>query len=134
MFTDLASIRTAVKERLTPLLPADWKWELTIEARSKARVPVVYVEYTQLDTTDEGGNLPRGQVSARFNLVIVDPLTDTEKAEAAVDEHVLRIVRALDEQDDIYWTTATLGREPTGELRWEIACAAITETPNPDEE
>lgn len=134
MFTDLASIREAVKERLTPLLPATWEIEPTIEARSKRGVPVLYIEFVKFDTSDESGDLARGQVSAKFNLIIVDPRTDTAKGEDAVDEHVLRVVRAIDPQDDIFWTTADLGREPTGEMRWAVSCSALVQTPNPDNE
>lgn len=134
MFTDLASIRAAVKERLTPLLPEAWDIEPTIEERSKRRIPVLYLEFVKFDTSDESGDLAHGQVSAKFNLIIVDPQTDTGKAEDAVDEHVLRVVKAIDPQPDIFWTTADLGREPTGEMRWAISCSALVETPNPDNE
>jgi len=129
MFTDLASIRSAVNERLTPELPAGWKVEDSIEGTIKALVPVLYLEFTAVSTTLPNGDaLGHGQVSASFNLIITDPKTDTKKAEASVDEHLVKVLTTLDSFDDIFWTTGSKSRMPDGPLAWSINAFAIAST------
>ena len=48
MFSDLATIRQDVKDRLTPILPESWKYEATLEGTVKALVPVLYIEFVRL--------------------------------------------------------------------------------------
>ena len=128
MFTDLASIRTDLETRLTPLLPSGWKFEPTIDGTIKASAPVLYIEFTAFEPRVQNNNLARGQVAARFNLIITDPKTDTKKAEDAVDEHVRRLIGAIDSMDDIYWDTAEKKRLPDGPLAWTVNTFAIADT------
>lgn len=128
MFSDLATIREAVKDALTPLLPSSWKFVAALEGTIKSRTPVVYIEFTNLDTTIAGEPLPRGSVAAQFNLIVTDPKTDTDKAEDDVDAHLLKFVQALDPLDDIYWTTAAKDRLPDGPLAWQLTAFAIANT------
>lgn len=128
MFTDLATLRNDVKTRLTPILPADWKYEPTLEGTIKARVPVLYIEFVAIETSVANANLPRGSVAARFNLIITDPKTDTEKAEDAVDGHIVDIIRALDPMDDLYWEGARKARLADGPLAWTFDAFAIVNT------
>lgn len=132
MFSDLASIRTAVKERLAPLLPEKWKWETTVaETAEKSLVPVVYVEFTGIESAPDGTPLGRGTAGARFNIIVADNKTG-EQGESATDEHVLRIVAAIEHTDDLYWSTATKARFPDGRLYWAITVLALALTPNPE--
>lgn len=128
MFTDLATIRTAVKDRLTPILPASWKWHEYLEGLVKADTPAVYIEYTRVDQEVQGQPLALGQVCARFVFIVTDPKTDTKKAEAAVDAHLVPILNALDDMDDIYWDAAEKARLEDGPMAWRITAFAIAET------
>jgi len=128
MFTDLASIRTAVKDRLTPLLPSGWKFEPTLEGTVKALTPVLYIEFVRVDTRQEGAPLGAGQVLASFNLIITDPKTDTAKAEDAVDSHLVPIIRALDSFDDLYWENTEKRRLQDGPLAWIVQAFAFVKT------
>lgn len=133
MFTDLATIRNAVKDRLTPILPAYWKPMVTLEGTIKARTPVYYIEYVALEQRAQNHNLPHGQVCARFNIIITDPKTDTEKAENSVDEHVLHVIRALDSIDDMWWDTCEKKRLEDGPLAWTFTVFAFATTTDTQE-
>lgn len=128
MFSDLATIRSAVKDTLTPLLPSTWRYEPTIEGTQKAAVPVVYIEFTDVDTTMNGQPLPRGSYTAHFNIIVTDPKTDTDKAEDAVDAHLLKLPQAFDGLEYIYWDTARKSRLPDGPLAWTLTAFAIATT------
>lgn len=129
MFTDLATIRAAVEDRLTPELPVKWRIENTVDTSLKALVPVLYLEFTRVSTTVSGEALGRGQVSASFNVIITDPKTDTAKAEDDVDAHLMKILSVLDSFDDIYWDAAEKRRLPEGQLAWVITAFALAQTP-----
>lgn len=128
MFSDLASIREAVEARLAPRLPDTWRWVPYLEGTNKTLVPVVYLEFVAFEPRVQNSNLALGQVAARFNIVVTDPKTDTEKAEDDVDEHVLGVIRALDDMSDMYWDTAEKKRLDVGPLAWTISTFAIADT------
>lgn len=128
MFTDLATLREAVKDRLTPLLPADWACVPYLEGMSKALKPVWYIEYTAVESAVNGQELGEGQVAPSLNIIITDPKTDTQKAETAVDGHVLQVIRALDEFDDIYWTRIEKKRLEDGPMAWTFSVFALAST------
>lgn len=128
MFTDLAAIRSDVKERLTPLLPTDWKYEEYLEGTVKSLVPVLYIEFVRIDTVVQGAPVARGQAGAHFNLIITDPKTDSKKTENAVDGHVLKVLGALDSFDDLYWESAEKKRLEDGPMAWTISVLAFTST------
>lgn len=134
MFTDLATVREAVKDRLTPLFPAGWKFEASIEGAVKSLTPVLYIEFTDIEQRVQGLNLPQGTVASRFRLIVTDPKTDVSKAEDDVDEHILRLVRALDPMPDMYWDTCNKTRLEAGPLAWIMVAFALVHTPNPDTE
>lgn len=133
MFSDLASIRTAVKDRLEPLLPDTWRWVPYADTLTTAATPIVYIEFTEIASMVNGEPLGPGQCAPGLNLIVTDPLTDTEKAENAVDEHVLRLIHALESSNDLYWSTATKRRLENGQMAWVIPVTALAETPDPTE-
>lgn len=128
MFSDLPSVRTALKDRLEPLLPSDWRWKPYLEGDVKALVPVVYIEFVAFEPRVQNAPLAHGQVAARFNLIVTDPKTDTENAEDDVDDHVRELIVALDGMTDMYWDTAEKKRLPTGPLAWTISTFALVDT------
>lgn len=131
MFTDLAAIRQDVKDRLTPILPPEWRTEATLEGTVKAVVPVLYIEFVRIAGTVQGQDLSRDQVGAYFNIIITDPKTDTDKAEDAVDAHVLKVLTALDSYSDMYWESAEKKRFPDGPLAWTFSVFAFASTQPP---
>jgi len=128
MFSDLATIRTDVKDRLTAILPSTWRCEATLEGTIKALVPVLYIEFVRIDTVVQGQPLPQGQVGTSFNVIITDPQTDAEKAEDAVDAHVLKVLGSLDKFADIYWENAEKKRLQDGPMAWTISVLALAST------
>lgn len=132
MFSDLAALRNDVKERLTPLLPTDWRYEEYLEGTIKALVPVLYIEFVRLDTVVKGEPLAPGQVGANLNIIITDPQTDTKKTEDAVDGHILKVVGALDTFDDLVWETAEKKRLQDGPMAWTINVLALASTKEGD--
>lgn len=123
MFSSLPTFRADLEQRLTPVLPGSWRIEASLSEAITALVPVVYMEFTDLSTTDPRGDLPRGQVLASVDLVIADPGTN-EAAEDGADAHVLDVLDVLDTADDIYWESARKERLGNGSLAWRISCRA----------
>lgn len=134
MFSDLATIRAAVKDLLTPILPNKWKPKDSLEGTVNALTPVWYIEFTRLDSTEGGAPLGRGQVAAGIRLIVTDPKKDTSKAEDDVDQHVLTLILALDPHADLFWSSAEKRRLDTGELAWAVELVALVETPDPEPE
>lgn len=137
-YADLPNIRSAVKETLTGILPATWHIEPTLEAPTKRLVTAVYLEFTGITAhTANGDELGPDELGANFNLVIQSTSTDTAKAEAEIDAAILPVIRALDAQDDLWWSNAEKGRmQDGGLLYWRITGGAIATTtdPTPTEE
>lgn len=125
MFSDLSTIREAVKARLAPILPSGWESVEFLEGTVKSRTPVWYIEFVRVDSAIQGGALGRGQVAAVFNIIITDPKTDTKKAENAVDGHLLALLGAVDEFDDIFWDNAEKKRLLDGPMAWTVSAFAL---------
>ena len=132
MFSDLAAIRTAVRERLEPILPDEWKWETSVaDAPQKALVPVVYLEFVRIESAPDGQPLGPGSAGARFNLIVATPST-AERGEDDADDCVHRLVSVLEHTPDLYWSDATKLRLDDGRLAWRIDVLALTLTPTPE--
>jgi hypothetical protein len=132
MFSSIAEIRTAVRDLLAPVLPASWVWKPNVDTLTTASAPTVYIEFTGISSTDEEGPLARGYSAPQLNLVVTDPLTDTAKAEDAVDMHLLRVLSKIEYSDDLHWSTASKRRLENGQLAWIIPLNALAYTPDPD--
>lgn len=132
MFSSLAEIRDDVEAWIKPLLPESWKLIPFAETVTTAAAPTVYLAFTRIES-EVDGPLPRGEAAARFDLVITDPLTDTEKAEDAVDAHVTRLIGLLEHTDDVGWSSAEKRRLDNGQMAWVIDILALTLVPDPTE-
>lgn len=133
MFSDLAGIRDAVEARLKPQLPESWRWVPYSDTLTTAATPTVYVEFTGFIGEVDGSPLGRGQVGAELDLIITDPLTDTEKAEDAVDQHALALIFTIDMTHDLFWSKGAKRRLENGQMAWVISLVALCETPAPTE-
>lgn len=129
MFSDIAGIRKALKERLTPLLPAKWKIESALKnPPTEYRNPLITFEFTRLDTTAGGSPLARGQAAAAIDLVLGSPKTADDVGEDDVDELALTLVKAIDTQSDLFWESAEKQRLDSGQWVWRIHTIVLTKT------
>lgn len=128
MFSDIAGVRTALKERLAPLLPAGWSIEPSLkQPPTEYRSPLVSFWFTRLDSSPDGQPLGPGQVGAAVDLILGSPMS-TEAGEDDVDQAALSLVQAIDAQSDMYWSTADKDKLPAGQWIWTIHTIVLTES------
>lgn len=132
MFTSVTSLRTELETLITAAVPSSWKFRTAVADAVRATVPIVYLEFREFTTSDASGDLDHGVVSAVVDIIVTDPQTDPEDGEAAVDEHVLRVLAALDPRDDLYWDNARKERLEIGPLGWRVTVHALTSTALPE--
>lgn len=129
MFSDLASIRTALRDRLGPALPEEWRIVDHIATPAETIVPILHFEFTGIDSTANGQPLGRDTVACSFDLVIETPRSDDAGAEDDVDDHVLTLARVLQKSSDIYWDTARKQRlADGGHMTWRVSLTLLTNT------
>jgi len=127
MFSDLAGVRTALKERLSPVLPESWTISEDLkEPPSEYRQPLLTFEFTRFEGSPYGNQLAPGQVGALVDLVLGSPQSSAGAGEDDVDQLVLTLIQALDAQSDIFWDTAEKQRLAPGQWAWRIHTAVIT--------
>lgn len=128
MFSDIASVRTALHDRLAPLLPATWNIEPALQQPpSEFLRPLLIFEFTRLAPDADGQPLGPGAAAAGIDLILGTPKIREGVAEDDVDALVLTLVRAIDAQSDIYWSGAEKQRiEASGQWLWRIHTTVIT--------
>lgn len=126
MFSDIATVRTALKERLTPALPVGWEInENLTKPPTEYRKPLITFEFTRFASTAGGQALGPGQVAAMVDLVLGSPKT-TDAGEDEVDQLALSLVQAIDKQSDMFWADAEKQRFDTGQWVWRIHTTVLT--------
>lgn len=129
MFSDIAGVRAALKERLAPKLPAPWMINAAIkQPPTEYRDPLITFEFTRFESAPEGQELGAGQVGASVDLVLGSPMTADEKGEDDVDQLALTLVQVIDAQSDMYWSTAEKQRLESGQWVWRIHTIVLTES------
>ncbi|MFD8768454.1 MULTISPECIES: hypothetical protein [Microbacterium] len=129
MFSDIAGVRAALKERLAPSLPTTWAIEENLkQPPTEYRSPLMTFEFTRFDSAPDGQALGPGQVGAAVDLVLGSPMTAEEKGEDDVDQLALTLVQVIDTQSDMYWSTAEKQRLDTGQWVWRIHTIVLTES------
>lgn len=128
MFSDLAHVRQALKERLAPGLPATWTINEFIKTPpTEYRNPLVTFEFTRLDRQAGGQNLAAGCVAAVVDIIVGSPKTAEETGEDDADQLVLALTRVIDAESDIYWDSADKQvMAGTGQWAWRIHTTVIT--------
>lgn len=129
MFSDIAGIRSALKDRLAASLP--YGWEISKELKqppTEYRSPLITFEFTRLDSAPDGRELGAGQVGAAVDLVLGSPKTADATGEDDVDQLALTLVQVIDAQSDMYWSTAEKQRLDTGQWVWRIHTIVLTES------
>ncbi|KKX96693.1 hypothetical protein [Microbacterium sp. Ag1] len=129
MFSDIAGVRAALKERLAPDLPVRWSIEENLkQPPTEYRAPLITFEFTRFEAAPDGQELGAGQVGAAVDLVLGSPMTADEKGEDDVDQLALTLVQVLDRQSDMYWSTAEKQRLESGQWVWRIHTIVLTES------
>ncbi|GMM94756.1 hypothetical protein [Microbacterium sp. MTN4-26] len=127
----LATVRKTLRDTIKPLLPQRWRIVPSLEATKTLTVPAVYFVFGSVSPEADGQRLPPGHVFCDFDLVLVVPQKDTEKAEEAVDEALLDLILALEWLPDVAWNTAEKIRLETGQIVWRVQVSVLASTPQP---
>lgn len=129
MFSDLAGVRTALDDRLKPALPAKWRIEPALkEPPQEFLSPLLVFEFTRLDSTADSQPLAPGIAAAGIDLILGTPKTTEGSGEDDVDDLALTLVRVIDAQVDMYWSTAEKQRLESGQWVWRIHTTVLTKT------
>lgn len=128
MFSDIAGVRAALKERIARELPEKWTISQAIkQPPTEYREPLVTFEFTRFDSTANGAPLPPGQVGAAIDLVLGSPKTADETGEDDVDQLALTLVQVIESQSDIFFDSAEKQRlEASGQWVWRIHTIVLT--------
>lgn len=129
MFSDIAGVRAALKERLDPSVPDGWEISANLkQPPTEYRSPLVTFEFTRLESSPDGQDLGPGQVGAAIDLVLGSPKTADATGEDDVDQLALSLVQVIDAQSDMYWSTAEKQRLEAGQWAWRIHTIVLTES------
>ncbi|WP_292763757.1 hypothetical protein [Microbacterium sp. UBA3486] len=130
MFSDIAGVRKALKERLEELLPNWPEWEISEfikQPPTEYRSPIVIFEFTRFESAANGSPLGPGQVAAAIDIVLGSPKTTDDAGESDVDQLALTLINIIDSQSDIYWDSAEKQRlEKSGQWIWRIHTTVLT--------
>lgn len=127
MFSDIAGVRAALKERLAPALPEGWTIdEYLRQPPTEYRAPIVIFVFDTIESAPNGQQLGPGQVGAAVDILMGSPNTVEGPGEDDVDELALALVHVLDRQPDLAWSTAEKQKLPAGQWAWRIHTIALT--------
>lgn len=131
MFSSIPALRGELKDRLAPLVPADWKIVTDIDEKPTGLVPNLLVEFVGLDTAFNGQALPDGILGAEVNLIITDTRTNAD-GESGAEALLVDLIGALDPSTDMVWTSARKQKlgEP-GTWSWLLVITAFVATTTP---
>lgn len=123
MFSDPATIRTELRDRLKPLLPANWRIINNLSEAIDTVVTVIYFEFTEVSSSVNGTALDRFTVAPKFDLVVASAGTGDEDG---ADADLVTLAHALQQCDDIYWDTAKKERLSNGALAWRFPLTLLS--------
>jgi hypothetical protein len=125
MFSSVPEFRAELRDRLVEVLPEAWEIVPDLMAANVSLVPAVYIEFTAIDAEFQGAPLGPGQAAASVDLVVVDPRSADGEAEAAIEDELVPVLRAIDAHSDIAWSKATKVRLDSGPLSWRVNLTAL---------
>lgn len=123
MFSDPATIRTELRDRLKPLLPEKWRIIDNLSQAVDTVVASVYFEFTEVSSSVNGTPLDRFTVAAKFDLVVASAGAGDEDG---ADADLVTLAHALQRFDDIYWDTAKKERLSNGALAWRFPLTLLS--------
>lgn len=128
MFSDLGSVRAALKARLAPEVPERWTIQENLKTPpTEYRNPLITFEFSRFEPEAFGQPLGHGYVAAVIDIIVGSPMSE-EKGEDDADQLALTLIRAIEKQSDMYWAPATKQVFDTGQVVWRIPTTVITET------
>ncbi|KXC05770.1 hypothetical protein [Microbacterium hominis] len=123
MFSDPATIRTELRDRLKPLLPATWRIIDNLSQAVDTVVTVLYFEFTEVSSSVNGAALDRFTVAPKFDLVVASAGAGDEDG---ADADLVTLAHALQQCDDIYWDTAKKERLSNGAIAWRFPLTLLS--------
>lgn len=123
MFSNIATIRAALKARLVPLLPENWQFEDGLKEAYDTVTPIVYAEFTGISSSANGTPLSRDTIAVSFDLVIASAGSADEDG---ADAHLVTLAHALQRFDDIYWDTLTKIPLKSGAYAWKFPLTLLS--------
>jgi hypothetical protein len=114
--------REQLVDLLRPLLPKTWKLVPFSRGLDTPSQVTVMVHATAIRDAPAA---PQGALETEFTLSVIDPQTDPERAQGALDDEVLELIHALKAVPFLIWESA----EPTlvqDSLSWDIKTTVIT--------
>jgi hypothetical protein len=127
VFSDIAGVRAALKERLSPSLPHGWKIDENLKKPpTEYKNPLVMFEFTRFESAPDGQRLGAGQVGAAIDIIVGSSMTAEGEGEDDSDQLALTLLQVIDAQSDIYWATAEKQRFESGQWVWRIHTTVLT--------
>lgn len=127
MFSDIAGVRAALKERLAPALPDGWTIdEYVKQPPAEYKSPLVMFVFERIDSAPGGQQLGPGQVGAGFDIILGSSKTVEGPGEDDVDQLALTLVQVIDNQSDMFWASAEKQRLQAGQWSWRITTTVLT--------
>lgn len=117
------SARTQLAESLAELLPAGWRLIPYQDSVDELDTVVVMLKHSTLAKLPTA---PLGAYLSTFTVTIVDPHTDAELAEDALDDGVLELLAALDQINSSLWSTAEKTLFQDRYLSWDVPVQVVT--------
>ena len=124
------SVRADLAAALKPLLPRRWKIVDTSSNLDRLSIPVVMLKQLELEPAPRA---PRSQVLVSYVVTIIDPHEGVENADAALDDGVIDLFRAL---QSIPFTNPTKATKVTFQdkyLAYDLTVEVVT-APTPPKE
>lgn len=103
LMSDDLSVRDWIKAQLEPILPPTWKINKHQSMPGTISAVTVILKYTSIAKLPEA---KRSWLANEVVLTVVDPHTDQDRGEDALDDEVLELVTALDSIHQLVWTDA----------------------------
>ncbi|MBF4565398.1 hypothetical protein [Plantibacter sp. VKM Ac-2876] len=118
------SPRQYLADTIKPLLPKRWNL-VPYQAPSldKLAVPTVVISTKSFTPTPTA---PRSSLTHTFTVTVIDPATDNEKAEEALEDEVMELVYALEQLDSLVWENAERVQWADRLMAWDITLTLIT--------
>lgn len=127
MFSDIAGVRAALKERLQPLVPDAWTInEYLSQAPTEYKSPLIIFEFTTIESRPDGVQLAPGQVGAGIDIIIGSPKSVEDIGENDVDELALKLVQVIDRQSDMAWSGGIKQNLSQRQWAWRIRTIVLT--------
>ncbi len=121
--------RTELAEALTPLLPSGWVIVPTVRGIDRMTVPHLIINASRIAPGSTSGAL-----LTTFGITIVEPKTDVDAAESALDDEVAEFLTALLALTWCHWESASKQVYEERHLAWTFDLETITNFIDSEEE